>query len=151
MCCWWKWHTCNEKIYYLTNLWANGNAQTLENCEIMSTWIWQNKHIFDAMSRVSFDSNWCRWVLDARKLIVGSRVSKLDKNKTTNWNKNIWCYHRKGNQLNIKRTIDTTNERNNALFELINSYVERGIGHEDIESDTEDHKLDNTYTCMKNV
>ena len=51
----------------------------------------------------------------------------------------------------IKRIADTTNERNNALFELINSYVERGIGHEDIESDTEDHKLDNTYTCMKNV
>lgn len=40
----------------------------------------------------------------------------------------------------IKRIAEASNERSSAIFELGESYLERGIGHEEINSDSEDKR-----------
>lgn len=51
----------------------------------------------------------------------------------------------------IKRISEAANERSGAICELGESYLERGIGHEEINSDAEDKKIENTCTYMKNA
>ena len=51
----------------------------------------------------------------------------------------------------IKRIAEAASTRNEDLDDIGGAYLERGIGHEEIESDIEDHKLENTCTYMKNV
>ena len=51
----------------------------------------------------------------------------------------------------IKRIAEAASTHNEDLDDIGGAYLERGIGHEEIESDIKDHKLENTCTYMKNV
>ena len=56
-------------------------------------------------------------------------------------------YERKCDKIN--RIADAANERSKAIFKIGDSYIKRGISHEEIESDAEDHTVENTCTYMK--
>ena len=56
-------------------------------------------------------------------------------------------YERKSEK--IKRIAEAACSRHDDLEELGESYMERGIGHEGIPSDDEDHKTENTCTYSK--
>ena len=58
----------------------------------------------------------------------------------------IQQYERKCDKIN--RITDAANGRCKARFEIGDSYIKRGISRE-IESDAEDHKVENTCTYIK--
>ena len=51
----------------------------------------------------------------------------------------------------IKRIAEAALSRNEDLDELGEAYMERGIGHEEIHSDNDDHKQENQCTYMKHA
>ena len=56
-------------------------------------------------------------------------------------------YERKSDK--IMRIAEAACSRHNDLDEVGTSYMERGIGHEELASDDEDHKAENKCTYMK--
>ena len=102
-----------------------------------------NKRLSLEEEESSDDNDWEQLAKDR------GREIKLLEYRVAIMQKVISQYDRKCDM--IKRIAEAANERSSAIYELGESYLERGIGHEDINSDPEDKQIENTCTYMKNA
>ena len=89
-------------------------------------------------------SSTCEWEQLANER--GVEIKQLEY-RITIMQKVIRQYERKSDK--IMRIAEAACSRHNDLDEVGTSYMERGIGHEELASDDEDHKAENKCTYMK--